>query len=100
MKSTEIKLEEFLDENIQSINKRKNKKSQNIKNIKNIKNKKLEEILSINSDTEPNIELSIIKSNKKKSLRISIEIFVEGEILNFDLDIDKDTFFQLVKEME
>jgi hypothetical protein len=97
MKSTEIKLEEFLDENIQSINKRKHRKSQNIKNIKN---KKLEEILSINSDTEPNIELSIIKSNKKKSLRISIEIFVEGEILNFDLDIDKDTFFQLVKEME
>ena len=94
MKSKIIKLEEFLDENI-DIKKNKNRNKNKNKN-KHI----IDDILSINSENEPNIELSIIKKKKNKILRISVEMFIEGEILNFDLDIDKDTFFELVKEME
>jgi hypothetical protein len=92
MKFKVKKLEEFLDENIDNLN---------IKNKKYKKNNKiLNEILNSESENEPNIEISIIKTKNKKALRISIELFIDGEILNFDLEIDKDTFFELVKEME
>jgi len=92
MKFKVKKLEEFLDENIDNLN---------IKNKKYKKNNKiLNEILNSESENEPNIEISIIKTKNKKALKISIELFADGEILNFDLEIDKDTFFELVKEME
>lgn len=99
MKLSNKNLEEFLDENIiNENNSSKNKKDKKLKN-------KLKEILknesmSDNSETEPNIEISIIKTKDTKTLKISIEAFNDGEIINFDIEIDKKTFFELVDEMK
>jgi hypothetical protein len=91
MKINKVKLEEFLDEDLKKIiNKHKKSKSTKI----------LENIIDNNSENEPNIEISVIKNKEIKSLRISIEVFSDGEILNFDLDLDKDTVMELVKELD
>lgn len=99
MKLSNKNLEEFLDENIINENTlSKNKKDKKLKN--KVKEILKNETMSDNSETEPNIEISIIKTKDTKTLKISIEAFNDGEIINFDIEIDKKTFFELVDEMK
>jgi hypothetical protein len=93
MKITVKKLEEFLDEELFKFEKNKKKNQKNDKIIKDL-------IKDNDSESEPNIEISIIKTKDTKTLKISIEAFNDGEIINFDIEIDKDTFFELVDEMK
>lgn len=97
------KLEEFLDEELFKKNKKKNLKNDKI--IKEIiKDKVLskskDSLVSESSESEPNIEISIIKTKDTKTLKISIEAFNDGEIISFDIEIDRETFFELVDEMK
>lgn len=68
---------------------------------KKIKKQTYHDIVKIN---ENYINISIIKKNKKKQVRITFNLNVElsnkkNKLISIDLDIDQSLYFQIAKEL-
>ena len=100
-----INLEEFLDEDAIILHETK-KPTNNVLDIDyDLTDIDDIEIIDMDElDEEGNIftdvSVKVVKNNNEKVLRISLDLFINNDLVKFDFDINKSTFLQLYKDFK